>query len=127
MRRALIGIVPDALLNRKRKAYVTRSPFVKISNEWTSLLAIEHHMATASFGIINAGLFFEELKTIRRRQAPASLPVLRAIGIEEWLRNVVASGVMCPVDETLPKSPRSFISKAARSWERLGFERRRDP
>ena len=34
MRRALVGIVPDEILNRKRKAFVARSPMVAIKNDW---------------------------------------------------------------------------------------------
>src|SRR5580698_2962803 len=37
MRRALAGIVPDKVLNRKRKAFVSRSPMAAISRNWASL------------------------------------------------------------------------------------------
>ena len=33
MRRALVGIVPDEILNRKTKAFVARSPMVAIAND----------------------------------------------------------------------------------------------
>src|SRR5208337_4130208 len=51
MRRALIGIVPDELLNRKRKAFVTRGPRVGIAAEWPHLLELGQHLLMSSLGI----------------------------------------------------------------------------
>ena len=66
MRRALIGIVPDELLNRKRKAFVTRGPRVGIAAEWPHL-ELGQHMLISSLGIADSTRFVEALQKIRRR------------------------------------------------------------
>ena len=44
MRRALIGIVPGELLNRRRKAFIARAALADISKEWTSLTEVSQNM-----------------------------------------------------------------------------------
>lgn len=91
MRRALPGIVPDELLNRKRKAFVVRASLAAISKEWTSLVEMSQHMVSSSFGIIDARDFCEVLQRGRQGQEVPIVPVIRTIGIEYWLRNLADS------------------------------------
>src|SRR5437016_2050856 len=55
MRRALGGIVPDEILNRKTKAYVARAQMVGLSRDWTKYVAATQNMALGSLGIVKIG------------------------------------------------------------------------
>jgi asparagine synthase (glutamine-hydrolysing) len=89
MRRALVGIVPDELLNRKRKAFVARGPRVAISAHWARLMEISRHMVTNSLGIVDTKAFSEALEHARRGQDVPIIPLIRTIAVEMWLRNLV--------------------------------------
>jgi asparagine synthase (glutamine-hydrolysing) len=88
MRRALRGIVPDALLNRKRKAFVARSPRVWISNQWESLVGMSRDMISASLGMVDSRAFSEALEEARRGKNVAMIPLLRTLALESWLRDL---------------------------------------
>jgi len=88
MRRALIGFVPDELLNRRRKAYAVRTPMVSIAREWASLDQLTHHMTSASLGIVNAVAFSEVLRKVCGGQQVPIVTVMRTLGIEFWLRHI---------------------------------------
>ena len=89
MRRALVGIVPDELLNRKRKAFVARGPRVAISRHWTSLMEISRDMVTNSLGIVDSRAYRDALQKARNGQDVPIIPLLRTIAVEMWLRNLV--------------------------------------
>jgi asparagine synthase (glutamine-hydrolysing) len=88
MRRALAEIVPKELLNRKRKAYVARAPLVAISDEWKRLTEMSQHMLAASLGIVDSTKFKDALQRARNGQEIMVVPLMRALGIELWLRNL---------------------------------------
>lgn len=89
MRRALVGIVPDELLNRKRKAFVARGPRVAISTHWASLIEISRHMVTSSLGIVESRAYCDALEQARNGQDVPIIPMMRTIAVEMWLRNLV--------------------------------------
>jgi asparagine synthase (glutamine-hydrolysing) len=89
MRRALVGIVPDELLNRKRKAFVARGPRVAISMHWTRLTEISRHMVTSSLGIVDSTAYCDALEQARNGQDVPIIPIMRTITLEMWLRNLV--------------------------------------
>jgi asparagine synthase (glutamine-hydrolysing) len=88
MRRALVGIVPNELLNRKRKAYVSRGPRVAISSGSTGLVEISHHMVSNSIGIVDTEGICEALQKVRQGQEVPMVCLMRTLGIEFWLRNL---------------------------------------
>src|SRR5947207_13543144 len=53
MRRALVGIVPDEILNRKTKAFVARSPLIAVSMNWANFVEMTQHMVSSSLGIVD--------------------------------------------------------------------------
>ena len=91
MRRSLAGIVPDEILNRKRKAVVTRSPMVAIASEWELLVQMTQGMLSSSLGIADSKLFCEALGNARHTSETQIVPLIRAIGIEAWLRGSASS------------------------------------
>ena len=104
MRRALVGIVPDQILDRKRKAFVSRSPLVAISREWSSLLAISQNMASAAMGIVDPKHFTEAMQRVREGQEIRTVPFMRTLHIDVWLRNLAKHGFLDGWDEG-PSTP----------------------
>jgi asparagine synthase (glutamine-hydrolysing) len=86
MRRALAGIVPDELLNRKRKAYVSRSPMKAISSGFVSFMKTNDQIAAAALGIIDQRAFSQALERSRCGQEVPLVSVMRTLCIESWLR-----------------------------------------
>lgn len=113
MRRALLGIVPGEILNRKRKAYVVRAPIAAISAEWASLAEITQHMISDSLGIVDSRGISEALQNARHGRETPIVPLMRALGIEIWLRNASHWNVLKepPVDHdaSAPASIRSRV------------------
>ena len=94
MRRSLAGIVPDEVLNRKRKASVARAPMAAISAEWPRLVELSQHMKSGSLGIVNPKVFFEVMQKARHGQEVPLVRLLRTVGIEVWLRNLSKWGAV---------------------------------
>jgi asparagine synthase (glutamine-hydrolysing) len=97
MRRALIGIVPGELLNRKRKAFVARGPMVGIAAEWPRLLELSQNMFLSSLGIADSTRFVEALQKTRQGLEVPIVPVVRTLGIELWLQNLATRHVLANV------------------------------
>jgi asparagine synthase (glutamine-hydrolysing) len=94
MRRALKGIVPDEILNRRRKAFVVRAPLVAISNDWINLVEVAHNMVSSSLGIVDSERFLMALQMGRRGEEIPTATVLRTLRIEGWLRNLRSTGTI---------------------------------
>ncbi len=94
MRRALIGIVPDELLNRKRKAFVVRGPITAISAEWGRLMDLSQHMISGSMGIVEPHSYRELLRKAHEGQEVQIVTLLRALGVEFWLKALSDHGLM---------------------------------
>ena len=86
LRRALAGIVPDEILNRKRKAYVVRSAMAAVSSGWDRLAATRHTMISTALGIVDQAKVLEALETAKRGHEVPVVILLRTIAIEAWLR-----------------------------------------
>jgi asparagine synthase (glutamine-hydrolysing) len=94
MRRALSGIVPSELLNRKRKAFVARGPMVGIAAELPRLMELSQHMLISSLGIADSTRFLEALQKTRQGVEVPIIPLIRTLGMELWLRNLTARHVL---------------------------------
>lgn len=94
MRRALAGVVPAEVLHRKRKAFVARRPLVGFSEQFDGLLQKIDSLIMASLGIVDPVAFRRELHKARAGREALSIPLLRTIGIEAWLRNLAAGGLL---------------------------------
>lgn len=94
MRRALRGIVPDEVLDRRRKAYVTRSPLVSIQKQQEQLAVSHDDLVAGSLGIIVPDLFFGTLEEVRQGKQIPIVPLLRSLALERWLRALRATGAL---------------------------------
>lgn len=88
MRRALNGIVPEQLLNRKRKAFVVRLPLATMSADWAGLIETSKQMTLISLGIIDAKAFSEAVQRTRNGQEANIAAMMRTLHIEHWLRGL---------------------------------------
>jgi asparagine synthase (glutamine-hydrolysing) len=94
MRRALVGIVPDEILNRKTKAFVARSPMVAISNDWAHFAAMTQNMLSSSLGIVDPKRILEALQKVRRGEETPMITLRRTLCLEEWLKDLRALGII---------------------------------
>src|SRR6202034_3482737 len=81
-------IVPELILNRKRKAFVERGPRIDISWRWARLVEASRTMASASFGFIESAQYLEAHDQARRGQDLPIVPMLRTLALESWLRDL---------------------------------------
>lgn len=88
MRRALAGTVPDALLNRPRKAFATRGPRSTIARNWTDLETMSRRMIATSLGIVDEKAFLQALREAKSGTHAPLVPLMRTIGLEMWLRTL---------------------------------------
>jgi asparagine synthase (glutamine-hydrolysing) len=103
MRRALIGIVPDEILNRKTKAFVVRAPMVAISNEWAHFAEMTQNMVSSSLGIVDPELIFEALQKVRRGEEVPMVTLRRTFLLECWLKDLRLSGIINLATTLKPK------------------------
>jgi asparagine synthase (glutamine-hydrolysing) len=92
MRRSLTGLLPDEIIERKRKAYPTRGPRLALLAEESRLANSPRVMTAASFGIFDSTLFAEALRAAAQGKA-VPIPVLaRTVHLEYWLRHLQTLG-----------------------------------
>jgi asparagine synthase (glutamine-hydrolysing) len=111
MRRALAGIVPDKVLNRKRKAFVVRGVIAAVSREWATLAEISRHMTVASMGIIDANRFNDFLEKAHQGHETPIVTMMRALTIECWLNNFN--------EKQAPPSPNEWHPSVSSAEKRL--------
>jgi asparagine synthase (glutamine-hydrolysing) len=87
LRRALRGIVPDAVLERKRKAYVARAPLKSLQAECNRLKQWTKGMLCASMGAINLEVFQASLEDACRGNDAHLWRISRTLELESWLRD----------------------------------------
>ncbi len=88
MRRALVNIVPDEVLNRRRKAYVARATMAAISSEWARLAKLTQQMVSGSLGIVDTKNLLAALQKARDGKEVPTVTVIRTLSIEFWLLNL---------------------------------------
>jgi asparagine synthase (glutamine-hydrolysing) len=94
MRRALNGVLPEELLNRKRKAFVIRGPLTAIPAKSSNLVMRTEQMLSVTLGIIAPRRFLTELERAHVGERIAVTPLIRAFGVERWFQNVVRWNVL---------------------------------
>ncbi len=112
MRRALVGIVPDELLNRKRKFFVPpdRNPQQKqdAAEEWHRFDDLDlRQMVSGSLGLLDAAQFCKSIEEARSKGESPSSGMVRTAEIELWLRHVATQGVLAKA-RSLPAAPSSL-------------------
>ena len=94
MRRALAGIVPEEILNRKRKAFVVRAPVEEVRREWASPAEMSQPLIVGALGILDAKAFSEALSKAQHDPAVPLVSLTRTLGLESWLRDLAERGIL---------------------------------
>jgi asparagine synthase (glutamine-hydrolysing) len=90
MRRALVGIVPAEILNRRRKAFLARTPLTSLKTELPLLLERIKDMNLSRAGIVDPNAFRDLLKNAAQGGPFPIVPVLRTLLIEAWLAQLAS-------------------------------------
>lgn len=121
MRRALVGIVPTEVLQRKRKAFVSRAPLVALSASVPGVNDLTTDMATASTGIVDADVFRRTLGSAQYNSEVPLVPLIRVLITEAWLKGTYARGVCVPGSVVAMDSITSKDSSRTRPRARKTF------
>ena len=87
MRRALAGLVPREILDRKRKAYVSRAVVKIVAAEWSrlnerGLWRIEEN------GLVIPSSLAAAVEQAVQGEDTSTLPLVRIMALEQWLRDL---------------------------------------
>lgn len=88
MRRALRGIVPEDVLNRRRKAYVIRAPLRTIAKHSAALERLADGMVCSRLGIMSRPAYLTALRQVGRDHVVPLVQLIRTVNLECWLRGV---------------------------------------
>lgn len=94
LRRALSGIVPEEILHRRRKAYVSRSPVAALARLRSNFSEPSLEVLADSLGIVDRPEFLSALSRAGDRADSPFIPVLRVFLLERWLRQCFSSGLL---------------------------------
>ena len=98
MKRALAGIVPDDLLNRRRSWAVHQesTPEPKKDGErgWQSFAERGQQIVSDSIGIIDSNCFLAALRKTSDNDEVLTHILGRTLDLESWLRHLTAQGVL---------------------------------
>jgi asparagine synthase (glutamine-hydrolysing) len=94
MRRALRGIVPEAVLERKRKAYVARAPLKSLHAEAETLRDWTTKMICCEIGAVDFEQFQQTLAAACRGDDSHLWRISRTLALESWLRDSRVQSVL---------------------------------
>lgn len=95
MRRALSGLLPPEVLQRKTKTGAGRCYSIALEQHWGRIQHIFDQSFAADLGFIDKNRVRLALATMKNGQVPASfLQLLKALSLELWLRQAHARGVI---------------------------------
>jgi asparagine synthase (glutamine-hydrolysing) len=101
MRRALVGIVPDEVLNRKRKAFMARQSLVDITSYWPDYCELIERSLLVGLHIIDRDRLFSSLKKAKAGNMIPLPPLAHAVVLEKWLRNLQPHGFISSLSTCL--------------------------
>jgi asparagine synthase (glutamine-hydrolysing) len=93
MRRALRNIVPQAVLDRRRKAFISRAP-IQLAQQHLGMLATSGRLASEEAGIVDSAQYRASLEAACAGRNTPLVPLLRTINIEEWLQELGRCGLL---------------------------------
>ena len=94
MKRALAGIVPEPVLNRKRRAVDAQETVRPTLRRSTILGDARLPLLSGLLGIINSDMFLQELAETRIQNEIDFDDVNKTLLLELWLRHVASSGIL---------------------------------
>jgi asparagine synthase (glutamine-hydrolysing) len=96
MKRALAGIVPDELLNRRPKPALWNQNKLasKVLPDWRTLAAADHAMVSSSLGMIDTTRFLAALQSSSRNEGNSISSLKRTLSLEAWLSHLADRGLL---------------------------------
>ena len=88
MRRSLCGLVPEEILDRKRKGFLLRAPVAALQAELDCLLLKTNTMLASDLHIVDRSGFQRSLRRAAEGQGVPMIPILRTLLVEAWLRHL---------------------------------------
>ena len=93
MRRALRGVVPDAILDRRRKAFISRAP-VRYLEQHLRQFDGSGPLACEKAGILDSVKYRSALSAACAGKGIPLMPLMRALAIEQWLQAPGPGGLL---------------------------------
>jgi asparagine synthase (glutamine-hydrolysing) len=123
MRRALAGIVPHEVLNRKRKAFISRGPLAAFSADLERSLENAKSMISSAQGIVNPDAFAAALQEACSGGEVPLVSLLRTLSLASWIRHMTDSRFWVPSGEAVanPPRPRKLVTDEGGHYLRLVF------
>jgi asparagine synthase (glutamine-hydrolysing) len=107
MRRAMSGLVPAEILNRRRKGFVVRAYLDAIVSQRNRLISVCDRMVSGSFGIVKAANFRLAIERAPNDPNFPLVTLLRTLNIEFWLRSICEAGVVSESDVNAAEDDRA--------------------
>jgi len=104
MRRALSGIVPELVLNRRPKASAVRGPIAAVVGALKRLLTSQELLLIVELEIVSRPKLESAFESLRTGEEMTIVPLIRAISLEGWLRNLAMHGFCGLTAETRPNA-----------------------
>lgn len=120
MRRALAGLLPQEILNRKTKAVSVRKVMTAVQTNWETLETIFHAAVSSRLGFIDPVRLRECLIKGKNGDAPQLVGMMRAISLELWLQDVMRRGLIRNFCEAAPQLPEPDVVEWTSRLERKG-------
>lgn len=117
MCRALRGIVPDAVLNRPRKAFISAAP-IRRAEQHLRTLAASGSIASEEAGIADAAKYRSALHAACAGSDIPLIPLMRTMALEQWFASLSRCGML---------RARLIGSSSRRSTDQRGGSRDPEP
>jgi asparagine synthase (glutamine-hydrolysing) len=111
MRRALVGIVPNEILQRKRKAFIVRSSMASILSQWTRFSGQTQEMFMTAIGIMDSNALAAALQKVRRGDDSPLILLMRTFALEDWTRNLVRWRVFTGLSNRRYEDITSYVAR----------------
>ena len=111
MKRALVGIIPDELLNRRKKAPAKRDRPKDIPIEWPDACEIAQHAVGSFTEIVDPDQLSEALRKARHNQEAFVENLKHTLTLESWLRHLTIRRVLTDSLSTTEQDDTSLLAK----------------
>jgi asparagine synthase (glutamine-hydrolysing) len=99
MRRALTGIVPEQILERRTKVSAMRCYSLALAKHWKKVEEAFDHPVTSVLHYFDVHKLKQDLMAVRNGHCPFHLVrLLKALSLELWLRDVISRGIVTAPD-----------------------------
>jgi len=88
MRRAFKGILPEEILERKRKAYVSRGPLLALRAASEHIVSMFSDPLAAQYGFVDPKMILATFQNALAGESQWTMSLVKMIGFELWLRDI---------------------------------------